>query len=445
MSKIQNNAQTIEKEIKWFEQILALRNRITLEQSSIEGEMDELLPPSIENDDSDYAELIKQNNFGMKERLVLILAMIPHIKPELLDFLGTKNKVYDRPFTQFGGINGKNIKGFLPTGETVLFLLAGSDLEKRFSILPLFDHTHKFYQEGILSFESSPSSEPFGGRVLQMSQEYASLLTMGKITKNNIGFDVRAKRIGTSLGWDDLVVSDTLKEGIEQIRDYLRHGKKLYNEFDFGKKIKPGFKVLFHGPSGTGKTLVAQLIGKSHQLDVYKVDLSSVTSKYIGETEKNLAKIFDLAEKNNWILFFDEADALFGKRTNIRDAHDKYANQEVAYLLQRIEDFDGVVILSIEQSKVLDDAFLRRFQLILDFEIPNAKLRHQLWERAITDEFEFGKGVNVQSLAENYELSGASITNIVHSCLLKCLERDDTVIRMEDIKVGLKRVLERKV
>ena len=128
------------------------------------------------------------------------------------------------------------------------------------------------------------------------------------------------------------------------------------------KRVKPGYRALFHGPPGTGKTLTATLLGKHTGRPVFRIDLSRVVSKYIGETEKNLSRLFDKAEHKDWILFFDEADALFGKRTEIRDAHDKYANQEVAYLLQRIESYAGLVILATNQRGNIDEAFLRRFQ-----------------------------------------------------------------------------------
>ena len=128
--------------------------------------------------------------------------------------------------------------------------------------------------------------------------------------------------------------------------------------------------MLFHGPPGTGKTLTAGLLGKIAQKDVYRIDLSMVISKYIGETEKNLARLFDKAERKDWILFFDEADSLFGKRGQVKDAHDKYANQEVSYLLQRVEAYNGLVILASNFKNNIDEAFLRRFQSIIYFPLP---------------------------------------------------------------------------
>ena len=141
-------------------------------------------------------------------------------------------------------------------------------------------------------------------------------------------------------------------------------------EWQLNRYVSGGYRVLFHGPPGTGKSMTVRLLGKNSGRDVFRVDLSQVVSKYIGETEKNLSRIFDKAELRDWILFFDEADALFGKRTDIKDAHDRFANQEISFLLQRIEDFSGLVILATNLKSNLDEAFLRRFQSVVYFNVP---------------------------------------------------------------------------
>ncbi len=432
------NAKTIEQELEWFQKLILIRGKITFEQSLPEDEIYKIRLPSVEKKDSPYARLIKKHSMGLEERLILILALIPHVKPSLLDLLHTKNALYDIPFTEFGGIRNNNIKGYLPTGETAIFLLAGANLEKRFELLQLFGKEHFFHREGILSLESSSMNEPFLNGLLSISQEYLFLITTGEKYKPDFNPNFPAKRIETSQEWDDLVVQEHLLQGLEEIKDYVRHGRDLKDKFQFGKKIKPGFKVLFTGPPGTGKTLTASLLGKYCEMDVYRVDLSMVVSKYIGETEKNLSRVFDLAESKNWILFFDEADALFGKRSNTSDSHDRYANQEVSFLLQRMEDFDGLVILSSNFKKNIDEAFFRRFQLVLDFEMPDAHQRFILWEKSKTSQFEYDKDVDLESLAEQHELSAASIVNILHYSILKCLGRKDNIIRLKDIQAGLK-------
>ena len=173
-------------------------------------------------------------------------------------------------------------------------------------------------------------------------------------------------------------------------------------------------------------------------MDVYRIDLSMVVSKFIGETEKNLSRVFDLAENKDWILFFDEADALFGKRDNTLDSDGRYDNQLVSFLLQRMEDFNGLVILCSNFKKNFDKAFFRRFQLVLDFEIPDAHQRYVLWQKSKTQEFEYEAAIDLDSLAEDYELTAASIINILHYSILKCLGRNDTLIQLKDIEAGLK-------
>lgn len=441
-----SNSDCLELELVWFQELLVLRGKITFEQSAGESEIDRLKLPDLDTSESPYATLVRRHSMGIEERLVLLLSLLPHIKPHLLDILHIKNQTYDTPFTEFGGIKGEKHRGFLPTGETAVFLLAGSNLEKRFRLLRLFDASHFFAGEKILSLEGSPKDEPFLSGVLRISKEYLSILTTGQPFKPDFDVDFPAKRITTGQEWVDLVVGNEVLQGVQEIQNWLVHGKRLQKEFKFGRRIKPGFRALFTGPPGTGKTLTATLLGKACQLDVYRIDLSMVVSKYIGETEKNLSKVFDQAENKNWILFFDEADALFGKRSQTSDPHDRYANQEVSYLLQRIEDFDGLVILCSNYRNNIDEAFFRRFQLVIDFELPDYYQRLKLWESAPLGEFDYEEGVSLDALAEKHELTAAAIVNVLHFCLLKTMERGDKKIRQRDIQqaIRLERVKEGK-
>jgi SpoVK/Ycf46/Vps4 family AAA+-type ATPase len=302
----------------------------------------------------------------------------------------------------------------------------------------LFHSDHFFYRDGILTLERISSNEPLLYGQLNMFPEYISLFITGEIHKPDFSKHFPAKRIFTSQKWGDLVLPNHLLNGLEEIKNYINHGKKLKKDYQFGRKIKHGFKVLFTGPPGTGKTLTATLLGKHCEMDVYKVDLSQVVSKYIGETEKNLSRVFDMAESKNWILFFDEADALFGKRSSTADANNRYANQQVSFLLQRIEGFDGLVILCSNFKKNIDEAFFRRFQLVLDFEIPDAHQRFILWNKSKTDEFIYDDDIDVEFLSEEHELSAASIVNILHYSILKCLGRKDNTILIKDIQAGIR-------
>jgi len=207
------------------------------------------------------------------------------------------------------------------------------------------------------------------------------------------------------------------------------------------RKITKGYRVLFYGPSGTGKTLTASLLGKQFQKDVYRVDLSQVVSKYIGETEKNLEKVFLKAENKDWILFFDEADALFGKRSNVSSAHDKYANQEVSYLLQRVEDYAGLIILASNFKNNIDQAFVRRFNAVVHFPIPDASERLTIWHKNTPSTVPLGPDVVLNTYAAKYELTGSAIANVMQYAALCALARENKVITDPDIVNGIRREL----
>lgn len=180
--------------------------------------------------------------------------------------------------------------------------------------------------------------------------------------------DFFAKPITTELTWNDLDVSKNTLIQIHEIETWVQNSSSLMRKWQLTKKLKPGYRALFYGTSGKQKTLTASLLGRHTNKDVYSIDLSMVVSKYIGETEKNLANLFDKARNKDWILFFDEADALFGKRTDVSDAHDRYANQKVSYLLQRMEEYSGLTILATNFKTDIDEAFLRRFNSIINFD-----------------------------------------------------------------------------
>ncbi|MEM6687692.1 MAG: ATP-binding protein, partial [Bacteroidota bacterium] len=198
------------------------------------------------------------------------------------------------------------------------------------------------------------------------------------------------------------------------------------------------YKVMFFGAPGVGKTLTASLMGKHTGKDVYRIDLSLVISKYIGETEKNLSNLFNKAKNKDWILFFDEADAIFGKRTGVRDAHDKYANQEVSYLLQRIESHSGLVILASNYRSNIDKAFTRRFQSIIDFETPGIAERLLLWQKYIPEAFMTDE-IDLESISEAYEVTGANIVNIVQYACLQVLADGGTKLSNEILTDAIRR------
>nr|WP_218921466.1 ATP-binding protein [Haliscomenobacter hydrossis] len=338
-------------------------------------------------------------------------------------------------------MRGQNHRDILPTGETAQFILAGDDLEKRLEVQRMFSTDHWFHQKGILHLEAVPPGEPMmSGRII-LDPEVVEMLTLGKVSKPRFSTDFPAEYISTGMDWDDLVLAPGTLKQIREIESWVRHQETFFETWGMGKRVKPGYRVLFHGPPGTGKTLTATLLGKTTGRDVFKIDLSMVVSKYIGETEKNLARLFDKAQNKNWILFFDEADALFGKRTGIRDAHDKYANQEVSYLLQRIEAYPGLTILASNFKSNIDDAFLRRFQALIYFPIPKPEERQVLWQKAFPPAAKIDPAIEWGEISNRYELTGANIMNIVQYCCISALEQQTDVICLENLSIGIKNEL----
>ncbi|TDO25683.1 ATP-binding protein [Sediminibacterium goheungense] len=433
------NASTLQSELLWLANIIDARFKIYWQQEGAMTDIFEIQPPDLSNNTSMYAQVVKHYKMSVEERMILLLSLAPHIQPHLLDVFYVKNANYDRGFTEFGGVKGQNHSGFIPTGETAAFILAADSLEKRFALLEIFGEDHYFNKHKILKLSSTHADEPYLSGVLTLSVEYLNYFTNGSSHKPDYNVNFPAKRISTRLDWDDLVLQDDTLEEVMEIRDWIQYGGHLLNDWGMSNKIKPGFRSLFYGPPGTGKTLTASLLGKSSALDVYRIDLSMVVSKYIGETEKNLGNIFDQAENKNWILFFDEADALFGKRTQTSSSNDRHANQEVSYLLQRVEDFPGVVILATNLKANLDEAFTRRFQSMIYFPMPGPEHRKKLWEQAFSEQTILDAGVNLDEVAQKYEMAGGAIINVTRYASLMALKRSSNVILMKDIITGIRK------
>lgn len=449
------NAQALASEMAWFESVLSARLRAVFPKkapvakpkevkkknflarlfskaSAEEAEADAipkflvevpqnqgkepvLEAPDWSDDPSYYAQFVRENELLPEDRLVIMLALAPHIQPELLNRLFIKDAKTGIGDPRFGGVQGSQHGGFLPTIETAMFLLSGNNLDQRLQDAYLFHPDSVLLKQNILVLQQPAPGEPFEASQIRLSEDALAQLTKGEVWQPRFNMDFPAKLLHTPLAWKDLVLNAETMRQVEFIVQWLNNRVALKDQLGELHALKPGFKALFYGPSGTGKTLTAALLGRRHGLEVYRVDLSMVVSKYIGETEKNLEKVFARAEGKDWILFFDEADALFGKRTNISDAHDKYANQEIAYLLQRLEDYPGLVILASNMQQNIDDAFARRLEIIVKFARPTVAERQKLWEKALQlAGLSESCGAFAPDLAKHYDLTGANIVNAVH-------------------------------
>jgi SpoVK/Ycf46/Vps4 family AAA+-type ATPase len=280
--------------------------------------------------------------------------------------------------------------------------------------------------------------DPVAARV-----ETADLYAASRMHSNR-SLGTLAQKIVPHYTWDDIVLPEDQVEQLRAICSFVKHRARVYDDWGFDHKLSlgKGLNALFAGPSGTGKTMAAEIVAHELGLDLYKIDLSGVVSKYIGETEKNLARIFAEAETSNAILFFDEADALFGKRSEVKDAHDRYANIEISYLLQKMEEYDGVVILATNLRHNLDDAFVRRMAFTLNFPFPEEADRRRIWNGIWPAEAPLGSDVDLDFLARQFKLTGGNIKNIALGAAFLAAE-DGQVVNMAHLVAATRRELQK--
>jgi hypothetical protein len=456
INSAENNAKHINADLDWLQALIDFRIKNDFESDFANKKAipDKRIPvneandpvtlhiePPVFEEPSFYSDILAGLMPAMWERALLALALAPHLRPAMLDVFFFKNKATGKTFTEFGGATGKSHPGFLPTAETFLYIVAGNNLGHRLHISSVFDPSHPFVQQNILRAADVEDGEPRSSGLLQLSDDFICQLLYGKKLPPRFGSHFPAKRISTEMNWSDLVLSPQTFTQISELKLWLTHYDRMRDEFGLRKKLKPGYRMLMHGPPGTGKTLTACLLGKETGREVYRVDLSAVVSKYIGETEKNLSKVFDKAERSGWILFFDEADALFGNRTKVDSSHDRYANQEVSYLLQRIEDYDGIVILCSNIKNNIDNAFLRRFQSIIHFPLPKAEERFLLWKKSFPEKIILADDINLNQVAQSYELTGSHIMNVVAHASLNMISTGSGAITMRQLRDSIAREL----
>jgi hypothetical protein len=380
-----------------------------------------------------------QEPLSVEEKCVLLLALAPRLQPGFFERIMAEALPEGGEFPEFGGVKGQQHRAMLATGETALFLLAGMDIPARLTAQHLFGEDAALARHGLLRLEYLKDGEPAMSGRLQPDEDWLEKILVGKEASPVYSSEFPARRITTRMEWSDLVLHPRTMEQVLDIRLWMEHNAKVLDDAVLSKKIPPGYRVLFYGPPGTGKTLTVSLLGATFDLPVYRIDLSQVVSKYIGETEKHIEWVFSRAARKGWILFFDEADALFGKRTSVQSAHDKYANQEVAYLLQRIEEYDGLLILASNFKNNIDDAFLRRFQSIIHFPMPNLAERQRLWQGCVPRALPAEEALDWKDIAAQYEITGAGIVNVMHYAALRAFAREDAQLRRHDVIEGIRK------
>jgi AAA+ superfamily predicted ATPase len=269
-------------------------------------------------------------------------------------------------------------------------------------------------------------------------------LNKGCYAQSNQKLAALARRLQARYTWDDITLPDHAMAQLQEVCAQVRHWRKVYDEWGFAKtsSLGRGLAVLFCGQSGVGKTMAVEIMANELQLEAFKIDLSTIVSKYIGETEKNLSRVFKEAESSNAILFFDEADALFGKRSEVKDAHDRYANIEINYLLQRMEEFEGLAILATNLRKNIDEGFFRRMQVVVEFPFPDAAHRYRIWQQHLPAGAPVRGDIDFDYLAERFNLAGGNIRNVVVNAAFLAAE-SGSAIGMEHLIRATRREYEK--
>lgn len=435
------NLEVLNREFAWLDQYIAYR----ISQYINMDPQTKTLPPAAPTlrGKSQYELFVKDNRLKAVERLSLMLALAPHLAPGSLDSFLTRSETLGRPYPAWGGEIDAGVRGFMPTGHTACFLLGGGSPRGTVSHEYIFWDDHIFSKLGILKLRATEKNAPrLSGRIEVSSEFYASIVR-GERYVPEMSPEFPAKLVETSMEWEDLILGQAAKTELEDIEDWLQHGKTLLDDFGMRKRIAPGHKCLFYGPPGTGKSLTACLLGKRSGRSVYKVDLSLTVSKYIGETEKNLGRLFDMASNKDWILFFDEADALFGKRTEMNSSNDRYGNQEVSYLLQRIEAHPGVVILASNLKDQIDPAFMRRFHTTIFFPLPGPSERLRIWQSVFSAQLPLASEVDLKRIADSFQLSGAQIVNAVRFASLQAVKKGLKEVSASFLEISIRREMQK--
>ncbi|OYQ36206.1 AAA family ATPase [Niveispirillum lacus] len=441
VTELSVNLRALDQELDWFATILQAQVETYLSADPDPWVLHRHPPPDIGQTPSALGRLVTEWGLGVPERIALALTLAPHLRPQMLDILLLTSSQTGRVLTEFGGMNEGASRGFLPTGQTLAFVLSAGNRDAWADYHHLTDRNHRLMREQMLRLDGDSDRLPQIASPLRLSEAWLHYLLTGEPARPETEHDFPARPIHCAQGWNDLVLDPQTMAQLNEIRLWLTYGQRVLTEYRLADKIKPGYRALFFGPPGTGKTLSACLLGKVTNREVYRVDASMVVSKYIGETEKNLGRVFDVAQYRDWLLFFDEADALFGKRTTASTSNDRHANQQTAYLLQRIEDFPGVVILSTNLRANMDEAFTRRFQSMIQFPMPGPAERLRLWQAAFAGSVDLAPDIDLNELAERAEVAGGAVINVLRAVTLTAAATNSKVISRTNLIDALRREL----
>ncbi len=433
--KTANEKSVLAAEQSWLKACIAFRIAIFKKEISADTDIFILNPPPIiENNTDEYASLIKKHNFNNEERLLLALAMCNHFDPRTL------NGFMETPQLQMVSrvLKSENALSISPTAETFFFLVAGENSGAYLSFHKYFSTDHPFYHDSILDLSDSPAGISKFDGALNVPVSYRELLLYNKYQPPRFSSEFPAHLLSTKLDWTDLVLQPTTQNALNEMKNRLVHEADVRAwktaTGKLGDHMRPGMRVLLYGASGQGKTFTTALLGKLLNREVYRIDLSAIISKYVGETSKNLRNLFDTAERKDWIIFIDEGDALLGMRADLSSSQSSTAqsnNHDVAYILQRIETFDGIIIVATNLANNIDAAFERRFEGRILYQALNAENQWKVWNNVWPVKLKMEEGAKIDALLAEHTLSPASIVNVVQRIAIMMAEQNQEVVSKE--------------
>ncbi len=436
---VEKNIQALAASIIWLEELMRMRmDELQGGSKFLVDEHAEKMDKTYLTSNSSLLELLSGYNNSFIEYLLVSVGFTAWFRPKSLNKLAKHKPDTDEVYSETGLIYNKATNKFLPTLQTALFLLAGTNITRQaYYHSILLDHP--FFKDQILHLRRPSTFNNFPNEyILEFDLAYYNYLLNGKKPRLDASPDFPASLLETEKDFDDLVLKEHTRTQLDTVMNYASNRSGLFSREGVSDKIKPGLIAMLYGPPGTGKTFTVSVMSKKLGIDAYRIDLSRVISKYIGETEKNLEKIFERLSDKNCILFFDEADALFGKRTDVSDSKDRYANQEVAYLLQRVENFPGLVILASNFKQNLDTAFKRRILVSVYLPPPDKDERLIMWNNSMPEYFKYIPEDLPELLAEKHSFTGANIANIIKLSCIHAESRNSNEITIDIMEPFIK-------
>lgn len=427
------NARDLERDLDWLSTVIDRRIKSHF-NGDIPFRIAELPPPDLAESDSPWAAFLVENEVGPALRIIFALALVPHLRPQLLDVLWLRHEVTQRGFTEFGGAAAPSGGAFLPTGQTAAFLLAGDDLAARFEVMRLIDEEALLGRGGVVRFTGIEDGGSWLFCPLAIDPDWLRRFTTGGGGEVIFAGDLPVRRLATELEWKDLILPAPVLADVEDIARWVDR------DANAPERRGRGYTALFHGPPGSGKRLAAALLGRRAGVPVLRVDLSQVLSKYVGETEKNIARLFERAARRRAFLFFEDGEGLFGRiGANPDENTAAPAPLDAGLLLAHLDQFEGLAILSTWSRDRADTALLRRLDAVIHFAPPRADERLRLWQAAVPANSRLESTIDLRRIAERHELGGAAIHRIVRQSLLRAIERGEETILGADLEDGIRK------